>query len=157
MYCQFTASPLCDIPVHDNVHPLAVLVWFTPNFPPMYEVVTYYVFRADLTWAYLLDKFQTPARVGQREEHNNDRELRLREIIQQDDGEQHETRSYIIRIVRLLQSLKGEPTRRGVPLTVNASKRIISERPILVLSSRLNRVLPSGSFPSRSHQQVCPM
>jgi len=86
-------------------------------------------------------------------EHNNDRKLRPREIIQQGDGEQYETRSYMIRNVRLLQLLKVEPTRRGVPyvcgpLTVNASKRIISERPILVLSSRLNRVLPSGRFPS---------
>jgi len=75
-------------------------------------------------------------------EHNNDRKLRRREIIQQGDGEQYETRSYMIRNVRLLQLSKGEPTRRGVPyvcgpLTVYASKRIISERPILVLSSRL--------------------
>jgi hypothetical protein len=86
-------------------------------------------------------------------EHNKDGKLRPRESIQQGDGERYETRSYIIRNVRLLQSLKGEPTRRGVPyvcgpLTVNASKRIISEGPILVLSSRLNRVLPSGRLPS---------
>jgi hypothetical protein len=101
-------------------------------------------------------------------EHNNDRKLRPREIIQQDDGEQYETRSYIIRNVRLLQSLKGEPTRRDVPyvcgpLIVNASRRIISERLILVLSSRLNRVLPSGRFPSYAPtnnyvpcEQTCP-
>jgi len=49
LYCQVTASPLRDIQVHDNVHPLAVLVWFAPNFPSMYEVVTYYVFRRDRT------------------------------------------------------------------------------------------------------------
>jgi len=46
--------------------------------------------------------------------HNNDRKLRSKEIIQQDDGEQYETRSYIIRTVRLLQSLKGDSTRRAL-------------------------------------------
>jgi hypothetical protein len=63
--CQVIASSQWEIQVHNRVHPLEVLVWFTPNFLSMYEVVTFYVFRRGLTWAYLLHTFQTPARVWQ--------------------------------------------------------------------------------------------
>jgi hypothetical protein len=123
-------------------------------------VRTYYVFRRDLSCArgnlgisatHVSDYSKCRTR-----RHNNDRKLRPTELIQQDDGEQYETRSHIIRIFRLLQPLKGEPTWRGVPyvcgpLTVNVICRIISEQPILVLFSRLHRVLPSGRFPSHVH------
>jgi hypothetical protein len=166
--CQVTASSQCDIQVHDRMHPLAVLVWFTPNFLSMYAMVTYYVFRRDLTCAkgnlsISATHFSDSSNCRTTRGHNNDRKLRPRKIIQQDDGEQYETRNYIIRIFRLLQSLQGEPTPRGVPyvggpLTVNASSRIISERPSLILSSRLHRVLPQWSLPiTCSHQQQCPI
>lgn len=88
--------------------------------------------------------------------HNNDRKLRSREIIQQDDGKQYETRSYIIRNVCLFQSLKGEPTRRGVPYVRIQTHYFQTAHFSIILPSK-----PSSSQWSLpitcSHQQQCPM